>query len=202
MDFGAALDFVGGLVRNQAEKKEAKRNRGFQERMSSTAYQRGMADMKKAGLNPILAGKFGGASTPTGSKANIGNVFDNAAQKLQTQAMTEATVDRAVAEAASAKEIQQQNAMDTDFYRKSGMSPAQMKYSPLNQGGSKALDILFEPRPHAISWAKSTASAVERVQQSEGLNQTLKAIEKTLPKRLQGDKNLRYIKSVLERMFK
>lgn len=50
---------------------EALANREFQERMSNTAYQRTVEDMKKAGINPILAFANGGASTPGGSTATI-----------------------------------------------------------------------------------------------------------------------------------
>lgn len=50
---------------------EALANRQFQERMSNTSYQRAVEDMKKAGLNPILAFANGGASTPGGSAGTI-----------------------------------------------------------------------------------------------------------------------------------
>lgn len=74
----SADDFLGDFTgANQAEAanianaKEAQKNRDFQERMSNTAYQRSMADMQKAGLNPMLAAKNGGASTPAGAQARI-----------------------------------------------------------------------------------------------------------------------------------
>lgn len=50
---------------------EALANRDWQEHMSNTAYQRAVEDMKKAGLNPILAFANGGASTPGGSAGTI-----------------------------------------------------------------------------------------------------------------------------------
>lgn len=56
---------------NKQNAEQAQLNRDWQEYMSNTAYQRGYADMKAAGLNPILAGGSGGASTPSGAQAEM-----------------------------------------------------------------------------------------------------------------------------------
>lgn len=73
-----ALSFLGGIGQNIANARQAARNRAFQERMTRNRYQYTMEDMRKAGLNPMLAFSQGGGSAPAGSTAQIGNPVPDA----------------------------------------------------------------------------------------------------------------------------
>jgi hypothetical protein len=70
---GAGLSYLGGRQQNVASAQAAERQMEFQREASDTSYQRQIADLKAAGINPMLVSRLGGASTPAGAMPQFVN---------------------------------------------------------------------------------------------------------------------------------
>lgn len=101
---GGAMDVIGQTRANRDNKDMAYQQMNFQRDMSNTSYQRAVADMQAAGLNPMLAYSQGGASTPSGASSTsqpveYGKMLSSA---MQMRAL-EAGIDKTAAETDQAK---------------------------------------------------------------------------------------------------
>lgn len=75
---GVGLEAAGSLLSSGLNMYQANKQMKWQERMSNTAWQRQVADMRAAGINPMLAvSKGSGASTPQGASGQTSNPFSS-----------------------------------------------------------------------------------------------------------------------------
>lgn len=94
---GGASSIIGGIFGDNSAKKAAARAAAANERQLKNQHQWEVADLRKAGLNPILSGTGGGGSgtiaTPVAQTGNTGRGIAEAGRRLLDAKLMQAQID-------------------------------------------------------------------------------------------------------------
>lgn len=167
-------DWGGYNIMKKDEQSAYQKAQDYSTNMSNTAWQRGVADMKAAGLNPMLAVSQGPASSPQGTKMQIHNppgVSSNA--QLQTAAQTELIQATADKERATAENLR---GVDRDVKT----ATAEKLKQDVQQSVAEVKRILEEIPKIKQETMTSAAAAAHLRQQAENLRQAVPQIQQTV----------------------
>ncbi len=154
---GAAAAIGGGLLGGAAGKKEASKLRDWQAQQYAQRYQVTMADMRAAGLNPMLAYSQGPGQAPSGAQGDISGIsggFSSAgalaaqANIRKTQsANTKAQTLKVKEETVSAHQAARLSKMKADDYEKAGDSILGRQAVSAGRLGAAGYELATKPKP-------------------------------------------------------